>query len=115
MQSGDEDAGREAERGELPTESRDAAGEVVGADMDSRDELPEGEEAERARPRARRRVSATRRAFSSMPKKFPAATRARTGIDPRRSVDRRSRIRLLAVGRIARRLLHYLGTPSQDL
>ncbi len=48
VQTGDEDAGREAERGELPTESRDAAGEVVGADMDSRDELPKGEEAQGA-------------------------------------------------------------------
>jgi hypothetical protein len=43
-------------------------------------------------------VSATRRLFSAIPNSRPASISALTGIVPRRSVDRRSRTKLLAEG-----------------
>src|SRR5262249_14595265 len=48
-------------------------------------------------PSARSLARATRTEFSLIEKSAPAATRARTGMAPRRSVDRRSRTRVRAV------------------
>ena len=70
-----------------------------------RDDRHHARHARSGRRRAGGRGS-TRTLFSLMAKRSPAAIRARTGMAPRGSVDRRSSTRCLAVGATTARTLH---------